>query len=236
MLLRSPSRIFWIITCLAVWAAMRPRSCTSIGSPFTVAVNFAGQPVELDLDVGLFAVVLAQAGDHGRFDVGDEGFAVDVLVARDAVDDPHQVRVHACTSGFGRLCSAGLRRRAVAELRPTKRPLMRPGRGPPEADRQVVRSLAARPTGPGGTHPERRNAARTIHSVADRTCLCQYFAADTSRPIFDRELRDGMPHGRLLDDRKSSRRGAEHAERSRRLPSAFSFPGNFLLCELCASA
>ena len=85
---RSASRIFWIITCLAVWAPMRPTvSSESSSRPSCVAVNRTVFAVDLHDDVGFFAVVLLGGRDERSLDPLEDDFLVDVLVAMDRIDD-----------------------------------------------------------------------------------------------------------------------------------------------------
>ena len=88
---RSASRIFWIITCLAVWAPMRPIiSSGSSGSPLCVpSIAPFSRSIRTTMFV-FFAVVLLGGRDQGRFDALEDDFLVDVLVAVDRVDDAQQ--------------------------------------------------------------------------------------------------------------------------------------------------
>ena len=93
---RSASRIFWIITCLAVWAAIR--SEISFGGQGNAVVgpgDAAVLAIDGDHDVLFFAVVLLGGGHQGRFDGLEEDLLVDVLLAVDRIDDPQDfARIH----------------------------------------------------------------------------------------------------------------------------------------------
>ena len=93
---RSASRIFWIITCLAVCAPMRSAiSSGSSGTPLWVPRIEPSVRSILTTMSCFFAVVLLGGGDQRRFDALEDDLLVDILIAVDRVDDPQNlVRIH----------------------------------------------------------------------------------------------------------------------------------------------
>ena len=92
MLPRSSWRMSWIITCLTVCAAMRPRTDSGNASPLPGDADVAGRAVQRDGEfAGVLGVeLLAQPRRDRLLDVGVDLLAIDVLVAGDAVDDANE--------------------------------------------------------------------------------------------------------------------------------------------------
>ena len=90
----------WIITCLTVWAPMRPMTDSGTISPLRGDGDVAGRAVERHCELaGVLGVeLLAQPGRDRLLDVGVDLLALDVLVAGDAVDDADQFWIHAYSS------------------------------------------------------------------------------------------------------------------------------------------
>jgi hypothetical protein len=94
MLLRSSSRNFWIMTCLKVWAAMRPKASgasqrLAVAEEVICAVDGVERAGEL---LGVEGVVeLAGRGHHRLLEVADRAGCVDVAVAGDRVEDAHHL-------------------------------------------------------------------------------------------------------------------------------------------------
>ena len=77
-----------MMTCLAVWAPMRPLISVLVHRLAVVrAGDVARLAVDGDDDVVLFAVVLLGRRDERRLDRLKDDFLVDVLVAVERVDD-----------------------------------------------------------------------------------------------------------------------------------------------------
>ena len=95
---RSASRIFWMITCLAVWAAIRPSSEGSILAPSLVASMAPVSRIDVDLDLGGVRVVLPGRGGERRLDAFEQDILGDILVAVDAIDDADQIDAHSISS------------------------------------------------------------------------------------------------------------------------------------------
>jgi hypothetical protein len=74
MLVRSRSRVFWMIICLAVCAAMRPSTRTSSGCrpPWRRTGPLSRSSLTCASRFFAMFVVLAQSRDHRRLDVVDE--------------------------------------------------------------------------------------------------------------------------------------------------------------------
>ena len=97
MLPRSSWRMSWIMTCLTVWAPMRPTTESGNFDALPGRGDGAGLAVELDGEfAGVFGVeLLAQTGGDGLLDVVVDLVALDVFVASDAIDDSDQfLRIH----------------------------------------------------------------------------------------------------------------------------------------------
>ena len=91
------------MTCLAVWAPMRPLiSAESIGSPLCVPRQLARLAVDRDDDVFQLAVVLLGGRDEGRLDRLKDDLLVDVLLAVERIDDAQHVSgIHGQALGRG---------------------------------------------------------------------------------------------------------------------------------------
>ena len=91
---RSASRIFWMMTCLAVWAAIRPSSAGSILTPSLVA-SIAPESGSMRTSISAgFGIVLACRGGECRLNPLEQNILGDILVAVDAVDDADQIDAH----------------------------------------------------------------------------------------------------------------------------------------------
>ena len=119
---RSASRIFWMITCLAVWAAIRPSSDGSILIAVLGRLDRARLGVDVDLDLGGLGVVLLGRGGECRLDPLEQNILGDILVAVDAIDDADQIDAHSSPPRRGRTTpESGIVRVTGTSRRPAPR-------------------------------------------------------------------------------------------------------------------
>ena len=83
-----------MITCLAVWAEIRPSSDGIHLDPVLGGVDGTGLAIDVNLDLAGFRIVLAGRGRQRRLDPVEQDILGDILVAVNTVHDPDQINAH----------------------------------------------------------------------------------------------------------------------------------------------
>ena len=156
---RSASRMRWRITCLAVWAAMRPKS-SGVTSRSSIWSRYCGQPLLVDLR-RLGVDQLARLGVDGRLagllldlveqlllEVGRQEQLEDAEVAAAVVDVHARVlappRASSCRprAARPRAPPSGGRRRCPSRARARRRPRRSPWSSSPSLHARLLRLIS----------------------------------------------------------------------------------------------